>query len=1508
MSLWAQVVNDRVTTIPPGPILDQDGKPVTVDFYAEFSFCDPRTGQAPFPLGTHIGFVVGIGQLPEVTRTLADITEAIQPVQGVSFIDAKISPPTGSDGKGIGIGGISEDLFVRAGNDDIVQRRVARASLLPVPAEQAGNTLTVVAYSTYDALGTVKNRLAVASANITVSKGQGTFLATTERYDPVGNAWATKAPMPTARAGPFCGEVGGKAYIIGGHNGEFLTVCEEYNPVLNSWATKEPMPTARGFGCSVSLGSDIYCIGGYNYGSGRASAAVEKYTPGSDAWSLLSPLPIPLAFATAQAIGTDIYVFYGASQFDEREQPTRGNSCFLKYDTVTDSWEAVTTSWGGAPATTLSANVPIGSLVLPFSTATAFADFGAVTIGVGAGAETLLYSSVSSAEDKKIVLLEATVKIHSLGDSLVQTSLPRQRFSPNSYYDGVRVYILNGYDPVTQKPNGEIEGFDPISGIVTSPVAPPSPLVFPSLPRFSASQALVTTTLCLACGSGIESDFLDQVETVDTVTGAFSGPGGLAKAPTVRTNAGSCAIGSYAYVFGGQGNGHENGWLRLKVETSPASVLADGKQSGSVSVTATLPDGDPAPDEINLKVRGLLFVQATPPSGTVAVAQSTISILPVLFSSETMTLLNGEAATIALPRAEDPINEVQNLSDFVKANEEVVNQRDLQSPPKSLSELDIKFGEDRTLYGIAIEISVDDAVYSGTTDTAGTVSGQSESPLSSGTFSFDPAASSQGLSGRLEFHSNIASIPDVQFVSQDPVPAATATTSLDALQEEQPFGASPLYDAIVLGAQARNDATLGLLPPSNMMAAASDNENNGSASSAQEATDELNSVEGDMQFPAFITTFVVTSPISLAARKERTDVADLELISSETGGNSFTVEDSSYIPFVIGRIMASAPSSMGSGYIEVTHDADGYLYGFSFTVSNMISGNSAVMTVQYSEDGYNWTDLGIPLAADQQSYPNVDETATYVLAVPVKAIKVRYRISFSSQSFQSPILKSAIVKFIGPNVQYLFTYPQTVGGQVSELAAVTNERLPAGGKIDAGLSHGASLEFERDYAPAQQPSVSGRGTIKAISRAVSPILDGVVFREKMTTEDQLLYSAPSGPWAQDATWTVFINGQEASESTFVSIPEESRIAFRKRLATDDSVEIEIQDPPSFRVALKATNPSLLRGVLDSFAFMWGETSREAGLKPNRPPRALNLFITPSPAMPGGPLTANYTFFDPDGDDEDLSKTQLTWFRNGTPIPCLTNLRTVTNSDIFAGRSDGIMGIAKEQKWFFTVRPSDSKSFGPLATSATFTIANRPPTATSAYLRSSNKIDPSIFNSSDSVTASFTYGDLDGDSQKGSLFSWLANGVEVKSGTASVLTPDDKDPTGAKILSPGKSISATVVPFDNTDYGTSITTNVIVVVPTPPTLENVSITPTAPTANTPLVLTYQLVSVDGLPDQSTVAWFKNGTKQSAYDNQRTIGVVGQGVGAILVPGDNWYADVTPDNQGATVRSNAVRIQQ
>ncbi len=149
-------------------------------------------------------------------------------------------------------------------------------------------------------------------------------LGTVEEYDPATKTWRERAPMPTARNHAAVGAVKGKVYVIGGRLGAaFITVfpgnvdlVQEYDPATDAWALKAPMPTARSAASSAVLNDRIYVAGGEVQTNEYLAAfrAFEAYDPATNTWERLPRMPVPRHGLAVAAVGNRIHLVSGDTQ------------------------------------------------------------------------------------------------------------------------------------------------------------------------------------------------------------------------------------------------------------------------------------------------------------------------------------------------------------------------------------------------------------------------------------------------------------------------------------------------------------------------------------------------------------------------------------------------------------------------------------------------------------------------------------------------------------------------------------------------------------------------------------------------------------------------------------------------------------------------------------------------------------------------------------------------------------------------------------------------------------------------------------------------------------------------------------------------------------------------------------------------------------------------------------------------------------------------------------------
>jgi sugar lactone lactonase YvrE len=306
-----------------------------------------------------------------------------------------------------------------------------------------------------------------------------------------------------------------------------------------------------------------------------------------------------------------------------------------------------------------------------------------------------------------------------------------------------------------------------------------------------------------------------------------------------------------------------------------------------------------------------------------------------------------------------------------------------------------------------------------------------------------------------------------------------------------------------------------------------------------------------------------------------------------------------------------------------------------------------------------------------------------------------------------------------------------------------------------------------------------------------------------------------------------------------------------------------------------------RGValdaVDNLYIADGDNHRVIVYQANNRPTATPLTLTPAMPRTDDPLVGSYTYQDPDGDGQNGSEVR--WYKNGQEQAQLFGTLTVPAS-----------ATARNEQWYFTVRPRDGLEFGKLETSPTVTILNTAPIA------STPAISPAPPRTNDVLTASYGYQDADGDTQSGSELRWFLNNVE-QPGLLNQLT------VPASATAKGQLWYFTVRPGDGSSLGLSVTSPGVVIANTPPSASSVQINPASPSSTSSLSVSYLYDDADlDTEAGSEIRWYRNGALQPALNDLRTV------------PGphtlnDQWYYTLRPrdgSELGALVTSTTVVV--
>ncbi|MHA2377553.1 MAG: hypothetical protein ACXAB9_15475 [Candidatus Thorarchaeota archaeon] len=210
---------------------------------------------------------------------------------------------------------------------------------------------------------------------------------------------------------------------------------------------------------------------------------------------------------------------------------------------------------------------------------------------------------------------------------------------------------------------------------------------------------------------------------------------------------------------------------------------------------------------------------------------------------------------------------------------------------------------------------------------------------------------------------------------------------------------------------------------------------------------------------------------------------------------------------------------------------------------------------------------------------------------------------------------------------------------------------------------------------------------------------------------------------------------------------------------------------------------------------------------NQAPVASNLnFTNPNPTTLDY-LYVNWTYSDADSDPE--SGSMYYWYRNGVYMSQYDGLQNLSAS-----------ATSKGEEWHVKVKPRDGKDFGNLVGVPTnVTIGNTAPSASDLAISPSSPITGS------DLSTSYTFSDIDSDTENGSEIIWYLDGVLQGS-------LNDSSIVQAGNTSKGEEWHFKVRPNDGTDFGSwvSCPTNVTIG-NTAPSASNLAITPSdAKTAN------------------------------------------------------------------------------
>jgi len=1007
-------------------------------------------------------------------------------------------------------------------------------------------------------------------------------------------------------------------------------------------------------------------------------------------------------------------------------------------------------------------------------------------------------------------------------------------------------------------------------------------------------------------------------------------------------------------------------------------IRLDGRQSATILVKLVDDAGNIPDKDVNIIVRGFLKFKggsdeqnndqttSSQEESADRLEDRTI-VFPVLFTRRDITVKNGISTITLLPRSEDILEDTKTISERSSTDEESIEEgEDVDADTENVTKILIEDGIERQPYDIEVQVTIDDNTYFGET-VAPRLEIEEEEDKSS---RFVADVYQQGENITIPYFSDINWIPSIdRILSSNDSTTEDALRVIRNLSNSIPFGSSAIFDAVVAASNILSDTDFNNVRK--LMYLFTDNESNLSISSLDYAIEEVNSIDGDREVPVLIGNMSVISPITLSAKANTTDVRDLIELSALTGGQSVTILSEEFVEEITTLFSGEAVGSLGYGTFEFTADLEEVV-----DVNNITSffdipeDASASWSISVSEDGFVFTDI-------KDSYNPDTEIVFNNLNVRFIRFKIILITGFvaTEDPYQpkasSPSLTEIKIRFNRAKVSYLYLNLETTPSSPQNVALSVNSNNGDGIKYDqikVGVATSDSNNFI-DYNTPSHPSVDQNGKTIIPIRFSENVEDFP--QEELVKIDNFTYETTYGRWDPQATVIIFDqDGSVISSSTYKIFPRKGLIVFNSS-QEESKLTIGVLNQNILKVGMELTSKSEINNLeLLGLGYMYNTNVDLLPPIEKIPPEASNLEVLPLSLTIYDTITADYTYFDINFDEEDLDKTVLKWYINDINIPYLDGLRKWNDlsdltdpiySNVFTFDPNDVDDVETEarkreesilkvnDRVYFTVKVSDGELFGDTKTSETIVVIEGAPSISDlkiwAQTNDGVQTDPLSDFSDDRLSSdknAIVKYNIVSDSDKDiSEIIWYvvdanANTIEFKRGFIGDIDPETKVPSEIIIpgevngdnvlaLTIGREIFAQIKPRTDSKEGDIVTSESVIVKNALPEASNVEIGNINPVANEDLIVTWQFFDFEitalgdlTQSDQTGVEWFKFDTSANQFIKLEDISKIDTTIATsssilrannLTKQGDKWKAVVTPSDgldNGISVESNIITI--
>jgi hypothetical protein len=1156
------------------------------------------------------------------------------------------------------------------------------------------------------------------------------------RIDTISCNTVTLSPLARARAGFSLESDCVHLYAAGGSDGSIIhRSLEIYNIAEDKWTDGPPMSLGRVFQQSVRVGRYIYQMGGLVVdpatGALAISKTVERYDTLTDSWLTMAEMPDPVAYGVAQYVSGKIHVLCGYNSLQ-----TDLNERVLTYTIASNTWQR--------SAAFTDAQLALFRRVSPF----AFTHNGIIHVSGG-----LYHTDGSQSTDE------------NGNDS---TSQP------------VTIYQTTAFS------------FDPATGLVADTSNQYRTL---PTPRHRGAVASFGEQRYFIGGANATSNSLRTMELINSSSVPFNYTPSSCKMIPGRSAFGAvtddCSYSNHIYVCGGITSGRGDGFLKMTVVPTPASVRLQGTQSAAVNVLLADENGD-APAAVKVRVQGFLG------AGGAADLNSIGS--PSLIRTDEIIVHNGKGVATLFPRSDDFTTfdgnkvsmHVGSLRSYVVAVRATVidefyeGESELTNPPPPVVQPD-NAPDDRQPDRIDFGADVDIRDY-GTTQVVQSVpDGGVLIDTGEGTFSLAPTPLAQGASANVTYYSDFQWIPGVEnLIDNNGGSYAEMVDQLSRMAEEIPFGPSPIIDAVD---RAGTVLSLDNSTDRKSIYVFSDGDDNTDHSKLEDVSLSLSLVDTTRGVPVIAGYYNVIPAAMTLAKGRRVTNTVMDRLAEASGGNSYSVTSAGDDAKAADTAITSGSGGLGYGTFTYTIDLGEVSPIYSFTANFIVPNNtSATWQVRLAGEDKRFEDFIDNLAPNVTWYFN-NRQARYLQLYAV----LRSTLKLNEYGGESPLLTALNIIYHKSQTSYLYlTLAQPVAA-ASQVAVTFDARRPDLSTFDAGVVSSDRHDWLRYFGDSRLP-------LDQHGKVVIPVRSQIsTTKEPLDPIDGYTFAARYGEWDFESDVEVFdAIGETVSPEKYGTFPKQGYVVFNS--PPESPLYISITNKSLFKVGAKIVNriaddPVVIKGA----AWMYTTTTPLALNTPSLV-EAFNLTLLPFNPTTSSTFLATYAFYDANALPEDSDRTVIKWFKiDATGVA--KELTDLANHRTFDNAKENLLQAGDEV--YFTVRPSNGTVYGATIRSLSVVVSSDS-TVTATNLQ----ILPHPPTPDSKFLAVYSYADANGAAESGSQIRWYKNGTLVPSLNDRTAWDNNGTPTAA--VKANDTLFFTVQPSNGHIFGPLVKSSVVII--------------------------------------------------------------------------------------------------